>query len=55
MASLAYSKYIGSLVWNKDETIIAPNINKANNFDIVFKVNPSQCNFKFRWYQQYFW
>ena len=41
-------------VWYNYERIIPTNIQKANNFDTVFKVNPSQSNFKFRWCQPYF-
>ena len=35
-------------VWYNDERIILANIQEANNFDTVFKVNPSQSFFKFR-------
>ena len=38
-------------VWYNYERIIPTNV---QIFDTVFKVNPSQSNFKFRWHQLYF-
>ena len=55
---MKYLNYMGPWPCDNHPYIIQglfpPNFYETNNFNTVFKVDPSWSNFKFKWHQLYF-